>query len=70
MGELTAVNMFNYMFMQEYFASILGLDVGEYYHIANNFHYYDLRHRNLVEKLASIENVSDDFFVMIKNFDR
>jgi len=64
----SAVNMFNYMFMQEYFASMLGLEVGEYYHIANNFHYYDTRHHNLVEKLALIENVSDDFFCYDKKF--
>jgi thymidylate synthase len=64
----SAVNMFNYMFMQEYFASILGLDVGEYYHIANNLHYYDARHRELVEKLASIEYVSDDSYCYDKKF--
>lgn len=64
----SAVNMFNYMFMQEYFSSILGLEVGEYYHIANNFHYYDSRHREMVEKLASVENVLDESFCYNKNF--
>lgn len=64
----SAVNMFNYMFMQEYFAHILGLEVGEYYHIANSFHYYDSRHRDLVEELASIEHVQDDFFCYNKKF--
>ncbi len=64
----SAVNMFNYMFMQEYFAAILGLEVGAYYHIANNFHYYDERHRELVEKLASIENVSDEYYCYNKKF--
>lgn len=64
----SAVNMFNYMFMQEYFASILGLEVGEYYHIANNLHYYGARHRDLVETLASINQVHDDYFCYDKKF--
>ena len=40
----SAVNVFNYTFMQEYMAAILGLEVGEYFHFADNFHYYD-RHK-------------------------
>ena len=64
----SAVNMFNYMFMQEYFASMLGLHVGEYYHIANNLHYYDSRHRELVENLASIEHITDESFCYGKKF--
>jgi thymidylate synthase len=66
----SAVNMFNYTFMQEYFASILGLEVGDYYHIANNLHYYDSRHRELVEKLASIDSdsISDDSYCYDKTF--
>ncbi|GAB6395203.1 MAG: thymidylate synthase [Bacteroidales bacterium] len=64
----SAVNMFNYMFMQEYFANILGLDVGNYYHIANNFHYYGVRHKDSVEKLAAIDNVTDDYFCYKKTF--
>ena len=63
----SAVNMFNYMFMQEYLASMLDLEVGEYYHIANNFHYYDY-HKELVEKLASIEHVTDASFCYNKKF--
>lgn len=54
--------------MQEYFASILGLEVGDYYHIANNIHYYDIRHRELVEKLASIDQFSDDSYCYDKKF--
>jgi thymidylate synthase len=64
----TAVNMFNYMFMQEYFASILGLEVGDYYHIANNFHYYDSRHREMIENLASIEHTIDNGYRYEKTF--
>jgi thymidylate synthase len=63
----SAVNIFNYTFMQEYFASILGLEVGAYYHIANNIHYYE-EHRELVERLSSIKNVSDDFYLYSKGF--
>jgi thymidylate synthase len=36
----SAVNIFNYSLMQEYFASILQLEIGDYYHIVDNFHYY------------------------------
>lgn len=63
----SAVNIFNYTFMQEYFARILGLEVGSYYHVANNIHYYDV-HRELVEKLAAITEVSDDYFLYSKSF--
>jgi len=63
----SAVNMFNYMFMQEYFAQILGLEVGEYFHIANNLHYYD-NHKYLVEKLSKVEDFEDDAFCYKKNF--
>lgn len=45
--------------MQEYFASILGLEVGYYIHIANNMHYYDL-HSSLVSSLASLSDVEDE----------
>ena len=55
----SGVNIFNYTFMQEYFASILGLKVGYYIHIANNMHYYDL-HRSLVSSLASLSDVEDE----------
>lgn len=63
----SAVNMFNYMFMQEYFAQILGLEVGEYFHIANNLHYYD-EHKHLVEKLSQLEVFEDEFFCYAKSF--
>lgn len=54
----SAVNIFNYTFMQEYFASILGLDIGYYIHIANNMHYYEL-HSDLLTTLASISEAED-----------
>ena len=63
----SAVNIFNYTFMQEYFSQMLGLEVGEYFHIANNLHYYDY-HKSLIEELASLQNVKDDSFCYEKNF--
>ena len=51
----SAVNIFNYTFMQEYMAAILGLEVGNYYHFADNFHYYD-RHKEMVEQLSKVKH--------------
>jgi thymidylate synthase len=64
----TGVNIFNYTFMQVYFAAILGLEVGHYYHIVNNLHYYPNRHQSLVEKIARIENVRDESYDYTKTF--
>lgn len=63
----SAVNIFNFTFMQEYFAAILGLEVGTYYHIANNMHYYKDK-RELVEEIAAVENVTDMHFEYKKSF--
>lgn len=71
----SAVNVFNYTFMQEYVAAILGLDVGDYYHIADNLHYYD-RHSDMVRKLAEIQDVDEcaveckKTFNSLEEFDR
>jgi thymidylate synthase len=64
----TGVNIFNYTFMQEYLAAILGLEVGLYYHIVNNLHYYPDRHRHLVEEIARVENVRDESYDYKKTF--
>ncbi len=37
----SAVNVFNFTFMQEYVARLLGVKIGKYYHIAHNFHIYE-----------------------------
>ena len=63
----SGVNIFNYTFLQEYFAAILGLEIGDYYHIANNLHYYRDRHQNMIESIASKVPV-DKGFVYKKNF--
>lgn len=62
-----AVNVFNFTFMQEYFAAILGLEVGSYYHIANNFHFYEDK-RAMVEAIASAEDVEDTPYIYEKTF--
>ena len=54
----SAVNIFNYTFMQEYVAAILGLELGSYYHVADNFHYYE-RHNDMVRQLAEIHEVEE-----------
>lgn len=64
----TGVNIFNYTFMQEYFAAILGLEIGHYHHVVNNFHYYPDRHQSLVEKLALVNNVLDESYNYSKTF--
>ena len=63
----SGVNIFNFTFMQEYFASILGLKLGSYYHTAHNMHFYE-EEKNLVERIAAIENVKDDSFEYKKTF--
>ena len=63
----SAVNIFNYTFMQEYVAAILGLEVGNYYHIADNLHYYD-RHAEMVRKLAEFDEWEDESIAYEKKF--
>ncbi len=53
MWGASAVNIFNFTFIQEYFSHILGLEIGNYYHIANNFHYYENDY-NFKEQLTRI----------------
>jgi|GEM_PF-462396 len=55
----SGVNIFNFTFMQEYFAQILGLEIGSYYHIVNNFHYYE-NLREKLEKIASSDTPKDE----------
>jgi thymidylate synthase len=54
----SAVNAFNFMFMQEYIAGILGLKVGNYYHFAVNLHFYSDK-LELVDTLARLN--PDDY---------
>lgn len=63
----SAVNVFNYTFMQEYIAAILGLELGFYYHLADNFHYYE-RHDKLIYQLANIRDVEEKAVSCQKTF--
>ena len=63
----SAVNFFNYTFMQEYVAAILGLEVGNYYHIVDNLHYYD-RHAEMVRKIAELGEWNDEAITYDKKF--
>lgn len=63
----SAVNVFNYTFMQEYVAAILGLELGSYYHLADNLHYYN-RHVDMVQKLAEINDIEESPVVCKKTF--
>lgn len=63
----SAVNVFNYTFMQEYVAAILGLEIGSYYHLADNFHYYE-RHWGKVHKLAEMHDVEEKPVICKKTF--
>lgn len=63
----SGVNIFNYTFMQEYFSAILGLKIGSYYHIANNFHYYEDK-KEMVKALASITEYTEIPYTYDKSF--
>lgn len=63
----SAVNIFNYTFMQEYVSAILGLEIGNYYHLADNLHYYE-RHDKMVHQLANIRDVEEKTISCHKTF--
>lgn len=63
----SAVNIFNFTFMLEYFSQILGLEIGEYYHIANNFHYYE-EFDDMVQSISQVKNITEAQFVYSKSF--
>lgn len=63
----SAVNIFTFTMMQEYFAKILNLEVGDYYHFANSFHYYD-DYRSKIEVLANAKNFQDNGYSYSKTF--
>ena len=63
----SAVNIFNYTFMQEYFARILNLEVGDYIHIANNLHCYE-RHIDMINSLSQISVIHENPVVRQKSF--
>lgn len=54
----SAVNLFNFTFMQEYFSYILGLPIGKYYHFVNNLHIYDWS-LDMVKSIAEAEDAKE-----------
>jgi thymidylate synthase len=63
----TGVNIFNFTFIQEYFTQILGLEIGAYYHIVDNLHYYE-NFREMLEQIAEINNAIDESYNYRKSF--
>ncbi len=63
----SGVNIFNYTFMQEYVAAILKMEVGDYYHIVDNLHYYEY-HQEMVKTLAQIDSVEESNLNLAKTF--
>lgn len=63
----TAVNIFNFTFMLEYFSKILSLDIGDYYHIVGNFHYYE-NYRSTVKEISKVKKYQDIGFKYNKSF--
>ena len=49
-----AVNWYNFTLMQQYVAKILGVPLGSYFHIADNFHYYE-NSKEMIETLAGVD---------------
>lgn len=67
MWGASAVNIFNFTFIQEYFAQILNLEIGDYYHIANNFHYYE-DHKEQIQDISKVVGFVDIGFKYSKSF--
>jgi len=67
MWGASAVNIFNFTFMLEYFAQMLKMEIGNYYHIANNFHYYE-DFEDRIQAISKIDNPIDEGFHYIKTF--
>lgn len=63
----SAVNIFNFTFMQEYFSAMLGMKIGNYYHVANNFHYYEDK-RDMLESIAEVSDYMDEPYAYDKKF--
>ena len=60
----SAVNVFNFTFIQEYIANILGIPVGKYYHFVNNLHYYS----NFKDKIEFFASLSIEQYKSLGSF--
>lgn len=63
----SAVNIFNYTFILEYFAQILNLKIGNYFQIINNFHYYE-EHSKQIYEISKAIIPDDSGFEYSKSF--
>lgn len=63
----SAVNIFNYTFILEYVSAIIGLEIGSYYHITTNLHYYEDK-KDMVEAIAKENEIIDFPYVYNKTF--
>lgn len=63
----SAVNIFNYTFIQEYFAAMLNMEVGSYFHVANNFHIYEDK-LDVVKRIADSDSFEDIPYTYSKSF--
>lgn len=61
----SAVNVFNFTFIQEYVANILRLPIGKYYHKADNFHFYDSFKGNI----RTFSNIDMNLYQTDKKFE-
>ena len=53
--------------MQEYVSAILGLEIGNYYHLADNMHYYE-DFKDMIKAIANISEVNDEVMNFHKSF--
>lgn len=67
MWGASAVNIFNFTFMLEYFSQILKMDIGHYYHIVNNFHFYD-EFKETLQSISKAGKPADIGFKYSKTF--
>ncbi len=63
----SAVNIFNFTFLLEYFSKILSLEIGDYYHIAGNFHYYK-DFEDVITEISKVQEFQDKGFAYNKTF--
>ena len=54
---MSAINIYNFTFMQKYVSMLTNIPVGKYYHIADNFHFYE-SDREIISNLANYDIVS------------
>lgn len=75
-----SINFTNFTFIQECVSKIIGVGIGNYYHMANNYHFYLDTHNDLLKEISKL-NSNDykskfsvfqyvDKFDSLENFDK